>query len=107
MNIAVCENNVVSAERLCSWIEQYCRLYQVPAVLRCFFSAAEFFAHGERFDIVYYCAGGSTGFCQARQLRERGWQVRCFLLGEAARQTPDSAEMRRRWEAGGGVPYPL
>ncbi len=82
MNIAVCENNVVSAERLCSWIEQYCRLYQVPAVLRCFFSAAEFFAHGERFDIVYFCAGGSAGFCQARQLRERDPQCRIILVDD-------------------------
>ena len=50
---------------------------------------------------------GGDGFACARQLRERGWQVSCFLLGEAARQTPDSAEMRRRWEAGGGVTEPF
>ena len=33
MRIAVCENSPESAERLRGWIQQFCALYQVPAVL--------------------------------------------------------------------------
>ena len=38
MRIAVCENSPESAERLRDWIQQFCILYQVPAVLECFSS---------------------------------------------------------------------
>ena len=82
MNIAVCENSAVAAAQLRGWIEQYCKLYHVPAVLKCFFSSADFFADGERFDIVYLCSGGSTGFYQARQLRERDPECKIILVDD-------------------------
>ena len=82
MYIAVCENSTTAAERLRGWIEQYCRLYHVPAVLECFPSAAAFSACGRRFDIVYLCSGGSTGFYQARQLRERDPDCRIILVDD-------------------------
>ena len=80
VNIAVCENSAAAAEQMRNWIGQYCRLYHVPAVLECFPSAAAFSARGGRFDIVYLCTGGSTGFFQARQLRERDSECRIILV---------------------------
>ncbi len=82
MNIAVCENSAAAAEQLRSWIEQYCKLYQVPAVLKCFFPSTAFPAHDERFDIVYLCTGGHTGFYQARQLRERDPECKIILVDD-------------------------
>lgn len=82
MNIAICENSAAAAEQIRGWIEQYCRLYHVPVMLKCFLSSAAFSAHGERFDIVYLCCGGSTGFYQARQLRERDPECRIILVDD-------------------------
>ena len=82
MNIAVCENSPAAAERMRGWIEQYCRLYQVPAVLECFLSAGAFSARGGRFDIVDLCTGGNAGFCQARQLRERDPECKIILVDD-------------------------
>ena len=82
MNIAVCEPSAAAAERMRVWIEQYCRLYCVPAVLECFLSDAAFSARGGRFDIVYLCCGGSAGFYQARQLRERDPDCRIILVDD-------------------------
>lgn len=82
MNIAVCENSAAAAEQLRGWIEQYCRLYHVPVVLECFLSAVAFAAHGSRFDIVYVCCGGSAGFYQARQLRERNPECKIILVDD-------------------------
>ena len=82
MNIAVCENSAAAAEQLRSWIEQYCRLYHVPAVLKCFHSSAALFDYKERFDIAYLCTGGSIGFYQARQLRERDPDCRIILVDD-------------------------
>ena len=82
MNIAVCETSAAAAEEMRNWIEQYCRLYHVPAVLECFHSAAAFSARGGRFDIVYLCTGGNTGFFQARQLRERDPDCRIILVDD-------------------------
>ena len=82
MNLAVCENSAAAAEQLRVWIEQYCRLYHVPAVLECFLSGTAFSAWGGRFDIVYLCCGGSTGFYQARQLRERDPECKIILVDD-------------------------
>ena len=82
MNIAVCENSAAAAERMRGWIEQYCRLYHIPAVLECFLSAAAFSAHSGRFDIVYLCTGGNAGFYQARQLRARDPDCRIILVDD-------------------------
>ncbi len=82
MNIAVCENSAAAAEQMRGWIEQYCRLYRIPAVLECFPSAAAFSARGGRFDIVYLCTGGNAGFYQARQLRERDSQCKIILVDD-------------------------
>lgn len=82
MKIAVCENSAAAAEQMCGWIEQYCRLYQVPVALERFLSPNAFSAHKGHFDIVYLCSGGSTGFYQARQLRERDPHCRIILVDD-------------------------
>lgn len=82
MNIAVCENSAAAAEQMRIWIEQYCRLYHVPAVLQCFCSSAAFAVHKHPFDIVYLCTGGSAGFYQARQLRERDANCKIILVDD-------------------------
>ena len=82
MYIAVCDRSAPAAVRLRGWIEPYCRLYPVAAVLECFSPAAAFSACGKRFDIVYLCSGGSTGFYQARQLRERDPDCRIILVDD-------------------------
>lgn len=82
MNIAVCENSAAAAEQMRIWIEQYCRLYHVPAVLQCFSSSAAFAVHKHPFDIVYLCTGGSAGFYQARQLRERDANCKIILVDD-------------------------
>ena len=87
MRIAVCENSPEAAEQLRDWIEQFCCLYQVPAVFQCFSSPGSFAAEQERFDIVYMGFGGSSGFSQARQLRERDRGCRVILVDD----TPEFA----------------
>ena len=82
MNIAVCENSAAAAEQLRGWSEQYCRLYHVPAILRCFSSSAAFSAWRERLHIAYLCFGGSAGFYQARQLRERDPECKIILVDD-------------------------
>ena len=82
MKIAVCENSADAVERMRNWIEQYCRLYCVPAALECFLSGASFSAYSGRFDIVYLCFGGSTGFYQARLLRERDQECQIILVDD-------------------------
>lgn len=82
MRIAICEKSAAQAQQLRGWIEQYCRLYQVSAVLECFSSSAAFSNHGGSFAIVYLCIGGSAGFYQARQLRERDPACKIILVDD-------------------------
>ena len=82
MRIAVCETSAAAAQRMCSWIEQYCRLYQVPAVLESFVSSAAISSYGGHFAIVFLCTGGSAGFYQARQLRERDPACKIILVDD-------------------------
>ena len=82
MRIAVCENSVASAQRLCCWIEQYCRCYERTAQLECFASPEEFSASTRTFDVVYLGFGGNTGFLQARLLRERDRNCRIVLVDD-------------------------
>ena len=58
---------------------------------------------------VLLCGAGNNGgdgFGCAWLLRRRGWQVRCFLIGQRSRMTADCAEMCRRLESEGGVTEP-
>ena len=59
MRIAICENNAAGATQLCGWIEQYCKLYRIPADLECFLSPMAFSSHEGHFNIVYLCFGGN------------------------------------------------
>jgi len=46
---------------------------------------------------------GGDGFVVARLLRERGWQVSVYAMGDGAGATPEAAQARARWQAVGGV----
>lgn len=55
--------------------------------------------------VLVICGPGSNGgdgYVVARLLRDRGWTVRVASFGDSAKASPEAAEMRRRWEAGGG-----
>ena len=54
--------------------------------------------------VAVCCPGnnGGDGIGCAYLLRRRGWQVRCFLVGERGKLTPDSAAMCRTLESEGG-----
>lgn len=82
MKIAVCENSTSSAQRLCAWLEQYCRCYQLEIWLQYFTAPDDFAACREPFDIVYIGFGGNTGFLQARMLRERDQKCRIILIDD-------------------------
>ena len=82
MNIAVCENSRTTAEQLRGWVQQYCTLYDIPAVLRCFLSPSEFSNRKECFHIVFMAFGGITGFSQARQLREADQDCRIIMVDD-------------------------
>lgn len=82
MRIAVCENSQAAVMQLRGWIAQYCSLYQIQASFQCFLSADAFAAWKEPFDIVFLGFGGSTGFYQARLLRERDQRCRIILVDD-------------------------
>lgn len=82
MRIAVCENSQAAMDQLHGWIAQYCALYRIEAVFRCFLSADAFASCGERFDIVFLGFGGNTGFYQARLLRERDQNCRIIPMDD-------------------------
>lgn len=82
MNIAVCERSPAAAEQMRLWIEQYCQLYHIPAALECFLPPAELSSRAPDFDIAYLCSGGSTGFYQARQLREQQPDCKIILVDD-------------------------
>ncbi|MDZ7709202.1 MAG: NAD(P)H-hydrate dehydratase [Roseovarius sp.] len=49
---------------------------------------------------------GGDGFVVARLLKERGWEVAVFLLGDAEKLPPDAAANSRRWAEMGDI-HPL
>lgn len=82
MRIAVCENSPAAAEQMQGWIEQYCKLYQISADIQCFLSVDVFANWRERFDAAFVGFGGTTGFLQARMLRERDHNCRIVLVDD-------------------------
>ena len=64
---------------------------------------------GERRAVVLCGPGnnGGDGFVVARLLRERGWAVEVFLLGDPDKLPPDAWVNHERWSAGGGEVLPL
>lgn len=64
---------------------------------------------GPRGDVpsaVVYCGPGNNGgdgVAAARLLLEAGWRVKCVLVGDRAKMTPDCREMERRLNAAGGT----
>ena len=66
---------------------------------------AEFWAMRRRSAIVWCGPGnnGGDGIAAACLLLEAGWLVKCVLVGERARMTPDCLEMERRLIEAGGV----
>lgn len=87
MKIAICENSRAAGEKLRNWVAQYCALYQIQAAVHCFFSTAEVEGWKECFDIVFLGFSGSTGFYQARLLRERDQRCKIILVDD----TPEYA----------------
>ena len=82
MRIAICENSQASADELQLWVQQYCMLYQIPAVFQCFLSPGAFSEAKEQFDIVFMGFGGNIGFYQVRLLRERDRLCRIVLVDD-------------------------
>ncbi len=82
MRIAVCGAAGADAQQMVRWIEEYCALYQVPAALETFPAPEQFSDCQDRFDVAYLCYGGSTGFLQARLLRERDKSCRIVLVDD-------------------------
>ena len=66
---------------------------------------AEFWAMRRRSAIVWCGPGnnGGDGLAAARLLLEMGWQVKCVLVGDRSKMTPDCREMERRLNQAGGV----
>lgn len=66
---------------------------------------AEFWAMRQRSAVVYCGPGnnGGDGVAAARLLLEAGWRVKCVLVGDRAKMTPDCREMERRLHEAGGV----
>ena len=87
MRIAVCENRQEAAEQLRGWIAQYCALYHIQAVIQCFLTPEEFAGREAPFDIVFMGFGGSTGFFQARLLREQDGKCRIIFVDDTQEYT--------------------
>ena len=66
---------------------------------------AEFWAMRRRSAIVWCGPGnnGGDGGAAARLLLEMGWLVKCVLVGDRAKMTPDCREMERRLNEAGGA----
>lgn len=66
---------------------------------------AEFWAMRRRSAVVWCGPGnnGGDGVAAARLLLEAGWRVKCVLVGDRAKMTPDCREMERRLVEAGGV----
>ena len=66
---------------------------------------AEFWAMRRRSAIVWCGPGnnGGDGVAAARLLLEMGWQVKCVLVGDRSKMTPDCREMERRLNQAGGM----
>lgn len=66
---------------------------------------AAFWASRQRSAIVFCGPGnnGGDGLAAARLLLAEGWKVKCVLVGNREKMTPDSREMERRLTAAGGV----
>ena len=65
---------------------------------------AAFWAARQRSAVVFCGPGnnGGDGLAVARLLLGEGWRVKCVLVGDRGRMTPDSREMERRLLAAGG-----
>ena len=66
---------------------------------------AAFWASRQRSAIIFCGPGnnGGDGLAVARLLLGEGWRVKCLLVGNREKMTPDSREMERRLIEAGGV----
>lgn len=66
---------------------------------------AAFWASRQRSAIVFCGPGnnGGDGLAAARLLLGEGWRVKCVLVGNREKMTPDSREMEKRLMAAGGT----
>lgn len=64
----------------------------------------EYWANKQRSAIVFSGPGnnGGDGIAAARFLIQRGWKVKCVLVGKREKMTEDSLEMERRLDEAGG-----
>ena len=89
MRVAICEQNRVQRDQLCSWVWQICSLYGFEPELTAYETTQELLdaLRLRRFDIVLLSADGPKGFLEVRQLRERDRQVRIVFLTDTNRYT--------------------
>ncbi|WP_068112339.1 bifunctional ADP-dependent NAD(P)H-hydrate dehydratase/NAD(P)H-hydrate epimerase [Tropicimonas marinistellae] len=77
-------------------------------VVDAMFAAFPDLEEGHRHAVILCGPGnnGGDGFVIARLLQERGWQVECFLYGDAIRLPPDAKANHDRWaDMGQVVPF--
>ena len=89
MWIAICEQNQVQRDQLCSWVWQTCSLYSFEPELTAYRDVQELLdaLRLRRFDIILLSADGPEGFLAVRQLRERDRQARIIFLTDTNRYT--------------------